>query len=62
MRARLRASVTIDGVAPGALRGAGRIHRAFHIDLPRPRNEETRLSHEFVRVAGEVNRELGVMS
>jgi hypothetical protein len=54
----LRATVTIDGVAPGALRCADRIHRVFHIDLPRPRNEQTQLSHEFVRVVGEINREL----
>lgn len=58
MRARLRASVAMGGAAPGALRCAGRIHNIFHIDLPRPRNEETRLPHEFVRLAGEINREL----
>ena len=62
MSARLRASATIDGIAPGALRCAGRIHKIFHIDLPRPRDEQTQLSHEFVRVVGEINRELGVMS
>lgn len=36
----------------------GRIHKIFDIDLPRPRNEETRLSDEFIRIIGEINREL----
>ncbi len=36
----------------------GRIHKIFDIDLPRPRNEETRLSDEFIRLIGEINREL----
>jgi hypothetical protein len=30
----------------------------FEIDLPRPRNRETRLSDRFHRIVGEVNREL----
>lgn len=36
----------------------GRIHKIYDIDLPRPRNEETRLSDEFIRMVGEINREL----
>ena len=36
----------------------GRIHRIFEVDLPRPRNQETRLSDAFIRLVGEVNREL----
>ena len=36
----------------------GRIHRVFEIDLPRPRDRETRLSEQFHRIVGEVNREL----
>jgi NitT/TauT family transport system ATP-binding protein len=36
----------------------GRIHRIFDIDLPRPRDRETRLSEKFHRIVGEVNREL----
>lgn len=36
----------------------GRIHKIYDIDLPRPRNEETRLSDEFIRLVGEINREL----
>jgi len=36
----------------------GRIHRVFEIDLPRPRDRETRLSEQFHRTVGEVNREL----
>jgi NitT/TauT family transport system ATP-binding protein len=36
----------------------GRIHRVFEIDLPRPRNRETRLSDRFHHIVGEVNREL----
>ena len=36
----------------------GRIHKIYEINLPRPRNEETRLSDEFIRIVGEINREL----
>ncbi|HET9903302.1 MAG TPA: ABC transporter ATP-binding protein [Xanthobacteraceae bacterium] len=36
----------------------GRIHKIFDIDLPRPRDRETRLSDAFIRLVGEVNREL----
>jgi len=36
----------------------GRIHKVYEINLPRPRNEETRLSDEFIRLVGEINREL----
>ena len=36
----------------------GRIHRAFDIDLPRPRDRETRLSDRFHEIVSEVNREL----
>jgi NitT/TauT family transport system ATP-binding protein len=36
----------------------GRIHKVFDIDLPRPRNEETRLSDGFLRLVGAINREL----
>jgi len=36
----------------------GRIHRVFDIDLPRPRDRETRLSDRFHQIVGEVNREL----
>ena len=36
----------------------GRIHRTFEVDLPRPRDRETRLSDAFLRLVGEVNREL----
>ncbi len=36
----------------------GRIHKIYDIDLPRPRNEETRLSDDFNRLVGEINREL----
>jgi NitT/TauT family transport system ATP-binding protein len=36
----------------------GRIHRIFDIDLPRPRDRETRLSDRFQHIVGEVNREL----
>lgn len=36
----------------------GRIHKIYDIDLPRPRNEETRLSDEFIRLVGDINREL----
>lgn len=41
----------------------GRVHRVFDIPLPRPRNESTRLSDDFVRLVAEINRELyAVMS
>ncbi len=36
----------------------GRIHKVYEINLPRPRNEETRLSDEFISLVGEINREL----
>jgi NitT/TauT family transport system ATP-binding protein len=36
----------------------GRIHKIYEINLPRPRNEDTRLSDEFIRLVGEINREL----
>ena len=36
----------------------GRIHRVFDVDLPRPRDRETRLSDRFHQIVGEVNREL----
>ncbi len=36
----------------------GRIHKIYAIDLPRPRTPETRLSDEFIRTVGEINREL----
>lgn len=36
----------------------GRIHKIYDIDLPRPRNEDTRLSDDFIRLVGEINREL----
>jgi len=36
----------------------GRIHKIYEINLPRPRTEETRLSDEFIRLVGEINREL----
>lgn len=36
----------------------GRIHKVFDVDLPRPRTPETRLSDEFIRLVGEINREL----
>jgi NitT/TauT family transport system ATP-binding protein len=36
----------------------GRIHRVFPIDLPRPRDRETRLDDRFLRLVGEINREL----
>ena len=36
----------------------GRIHKIYDINLPRPRNEETRLSDEFIQTVGEINREL----
>jgi NitT/TauT family transport system ATP-binding protein len=36
----------------------GRIHRVFDIDLPRPRDRDTRLSERFHQIVSEVNREL----
>jgi NitT/TauT family transport system ATP-binding protein len=36
----------------------GRIHRVFDIDLPRPRDRETRLSDRFHAIVSDVNREL----
>ncbi len=36
----------------------GRIHRVFPIDLPRPRERDTRLDDRFLRLVGEINREL----
>jgi NitT/TauT family transport system ATP-binding protein len=36
----------------------GRIHRIFNIDLPRPRDRETRLSQPFHEIVSEVSREL----
>jgi NitT/TauT family transport system ATP-binding protein len=36
----------------------GRIHRSFEIDLPRPRDRETRLSDRFHEIVSEINREL----
>jgi len=41
----------------------GRVHRVFDIPLPRPRDEQTRLSDGFGRLVLEINRELyAVMS
>jgi len=39
----------------------GRIHRVFDIDLPRPRNRETRLTERFHQIVSEINRELYVV-
>jgi NitT/TauT family transport system ATP-binding protein len=36
----------------------GRIHRVFDVDLPRPRDRETRLSDRFHEIVSTVNREL----
>jgi ABC-type nitrate/sulfonate/bicarbonate transport system ATPase subunit len=36
----------------------GRIHQTFEIDLPRPRDRETRLTDRFHRIVSELNREL----
>ena len=36
----------------------GRIHQVFEIDLPRPRDRETRLTDGFHRIVSELNREL----
>ena len=36
----------------------GRIHRTFEIDLPRPRDRETRLTERFHQIVTELNREL----
>jgi NitT/TauT family transport system ATP-binding protein len=39
----------------------GRIHRVFDIDLPRPRDRETRLTERFHQIVSEINRELYVV-
>ena len=36
----------------------GRIHRIFEIDLPRPRDRETRLTERFHQIVSELSREL----
>jgi NitT/TauT family transport system ATP-binding protein len=36
----------------------GRIHQTFEIDLPRPRDRETRLADRFHRIVSALNREL----
>jgi len=36
----------------------GRIHQRFDIDLPRPRDRETRLTDRFHQIVSELNREL----
>ena len=36
----------------------GRIHQVFEIDLPRPRDRETRLTDRFHHIVSELNREL----
>jgi NitT/TauT family transport system ATP-binding protein len=36
----------------------GRIHRVFEVDLPRPRDRDTRLDDRFLHLVGEINREL----
>jgi NitT/TauT family transport system ATP-binding protein len=36
----------------------GRIHKVYSIDLPRPRDRETRLDDRFLHLVGEINREL----
>jgi NitT/TauT family transport system ATP-binding protein len=36
----------------------GRVHSIFEVDLPRPRDRETRLTDRFHQIVGEVNREL----
>ncbi len=36
----------------------GCIHKIYEINLPRPRNEQTRLSDAFLHLVGEINREL----
>jgi len=36
----------------------GRIHQVFEIDLPRPRDRETRLADRFHQIVSELNREL----
>ena len=36
----------------------GRIHQVFEIDLPRPRDRETRLADRFHQIVSEINREL----
>lgn len=39
----------------------GRIHRIFDVDLPRPRDRETRLTERFHQIVSEINRELYVV-
>ena len=36
----------------------GRVHQVFEIDLPRPRDRETRLTDRFHQIVSELNREL----
>src|SRR5215216_3986461 len=36
----------------------GRIHRVYDVDLPRPRDRETRLTDRFHQIVSELNREL----
>jgi hypothetical protein len=36
----------------------GRVHQVFEIDLPRPRDRDTRLTDRFHRTVSELNREL----
>jgi NitT/TauT family transport system ATP-binding protein len=36
----------------------GRIHQTFEIDLPRPRDRQTRLTDRFHQIVSELNREL----
>jgi NitT/TauT family transport system ATP-binding protein len=36
----------------------GRIHQVFEVDLPRPRDRDTRLSDRFHQIVSELNREL----
>ena len=36
----------------------GRVHQMFEIDLPRPRDRETRLTERFHQIVSEINREL----
>ena len=36
----------------------GRVHRVFEVDLPRPRDRQTRLTDRFHDLVAQVNREL----
>ncbi len=36
----------------------GHVHKVFDVELKRPRTRETRLSDPFIRLVGEINREL----